>query len=161
MSASLMMPEPGKERKLVGYSVGNHINAKIKHIDRLGDVLDRMIAAGATEVWSLEFILSDPSKALDQAREAAIADARRKAGVYARAAGVALGRVVSIEEESGSFAPVPKRVLAQPAGAQIPIAPGENTLRASVALLTDNSQIGANLQVCADEENRADFDQRR
>jgi hypothetical protein len=31
---------------------------------------------------------------------------------------------------------------------------------ASVPLLTDDSQIGANLQVCADEENRADFDQR-
>ena len=94
-------PEPGKEQKLVGYSVRNHINAKIKHIDRLGDVLDRMIAAGATEVWNLEFLLSDPSKALDQAREAAIADARRKAGVYARAAGVTLGHVVSIEEEFG------------------------------------------------------------
>jgi hypothetical protein len=35
---------------------------------------------------------------------------------------------------------------------------GQNT---SVALLTDDSQIGANLRVCADEENRADFDQRR
>ena len=33
--------------------------------------------------------------------------------------------------------------------------------RTSVALLTDDSQIGANLRVCADEENRADFDQRR
>ena len=127
-------PEPGKEQRLVGYSVGNHINAKIKHIDRLGDVLDRMIAAGAIEVWSLEFLLSDPSKALDRAREAAIADARRKAAVYARAAGVTLGRVVSIEEESGSFAPVPKRALAQPAGAQIPIAPGENTLHATVTV---------------------------
>ena len=94
-------PEPGKEQKLVGYSVGNHINAKIKHVDRLGNVLDRMVAAGATEVWSLEFLLSDPSKALDRTREAAIADARRKAAVYARAAGVTLGRVVSIEEEFG------------------------------------------------------------
>jgi hypothetical protein len=127
-------PEPGKEQKLVGYSVGNHINAKIKHVDRLGNVLDRMVAAGATEVWSLEFLLSDPSKALDRAREAAIADARRKAAVYARAAGVTLGRVVSIEEESGSFAPVPKRALARPAGAQIPIAPGENTLHATVTM---------------------------
>jgi hypothetical protein len=31
----------------------------------------------------------------------------------------------------------------------------------SVPLLTDDSQIGANLRVCADEEDRADFDQRR
>ena len=127
-------PGPGKEQKLVGYSVRNHINAKIKHIDRLGDVLDHMIAAGATEVWNVEFLLSDPNKALDQAREAAIADARRKAGVYARAAGVTLGHVVWIEEESGSFAPVSKRALAQPAGVQIPIARGENTLHATVTV---------------------------
>jgi len=53
-------------------------------------VLDKMIAAGATEVSNVEFLVSDPGKALDQAREAAIADARRKAEVYARAAGVML-----------------------------------------------------------------------
>jgi uncharacterized protein len=127
-------PEPGKEQKLIGYSVGNHVSANIKHIEKLGDVLDRMIAAGATEIWNVQFLVSDPGKALDQAREAAIADARRKAGVYARAAGVTLGRVVSIEEESGSFAPVPKRALAQPAGTQIPIAPAENTLHATVTV---------------------------
>jgi hypothetical protein len=32
-------------------------------------------------------------------------------------------------------------------------------LFASVPLLTDDSQIGANLRVCADEEDRADIDQ--
>ena len=79
-------PKPGEERKLVGYGVGSHVNARIRHIDRLGDVLDRMIAASATEVWNVEFLVSDPGKALDQAREAAIADGRRKAEAYARAA---------------------------------------------------------------------------
>ena len=38
----------------------------------------------------------------------------------------------------------------------IPIRPED----ASVPLLTDDSQIGANLRVCADEEDRADFDRR-
>ena len=127
-------PKPGEEQKLAGYSVGNHVNAKIRHIDRLGDVLDRMIAAGATEVWNVEFLVSDPGKLLDQARVAAIVDARRKAEVYVRAAGVTLGRVVSIEEESGLFAPVPKRALAQPTVTQMPIAPGENTLHATVTV---------------------------
>jgi hypothetical protein len=32
---------------------------------------------------------------------------------------------------------------------------------ARVLLLTDDSQIGANLRVCVDEEHRANFDQRR
>jgi uncharacterized protein YggE len=125
--------DSGKEQKLVGYNVVNHVSAKIKHIDKLGDVLDRLIAAGATDVWNVEFLVSDPDKALDQAREAAIANARRKAEVYARAAGVTLGRVVAIEEEAGSS--VPMRALAQPApGTHMPVAPGENTLRAVVTL---------------------------
>jgi len=127
--------DPGKEQKLVGYSVANHVSAKIKHIEKLGDVLDHLIAAGATDVWNVEFLVSDPGKALDQAREAAVADARRKAEIYAKAAGVTLGRVVSIEEESGSSSPRPMRALAASAAApQVPIAPGEDTLRAVVTL---------------------------
>jgi uncharacterized protein YggE len=55
-------PKPGEERKLIGYSVGNHVIATIRHIDRLGDVLDKMIAAGATEVGNVEFLVSDPGK---------------------------------------------------------------------------------------------------
>jgi uncharacterized protein len=127
--------EPGKEQKLVGYSVANHVSAKIKHIEKLGDVLDRLIAAGATEVWNVEFLVSDPAKVLDQAREAAVADARRKAEVYAKAAGVTLGRVVSIEEEAGTSPPMPMRALTKAASdTQVPIAPGENTLRAVVTV---------------------------
>ena len=127
--------EPGKEQKLVGYMVANHVTAKIKHVEKLGDVLDRLIAAGATDVWNVDFVVSDPAKSLDQAREAAVADARRKAELFAKAAGVTLGRVISIEEESGSSPPGPVRALARSASdTQIPIAPGESTLRARVTM---------------------------
>jgi uncharacterized protein YggE len=125
----------GSEPKLSGYSVSNQVNVTIREIGKVGDVLDRVVAAGATDAGNVSFLVSDASKALDQAREAAIADARRKAEVYARAAGVTLGRVVSIEEESGSSSPVPMRALALPAPSmQMPIAPGENTLRARVTV---------------------------
>jgi uncharacterized protein YggE len=126
--------EPGKEQRLTGYSVSNQVSAKIKHIEKLGDLLDRLIAAGATDVWNVEFLVSDPAKMLDQAREAAVADARRRAEVYAKAAGITLGRVVSIEEQAGT-SPMPMRALAAPApGTQVPIAPGENTLHAVVTV---------------------------
>jgi uncharacterized protein YggE len=127
--------DSGKEQKLVGYNVANHVSAKIRHIEKLGDVLDRLIAAGATDVWSVEFLVSEPGKVLDQARDAAVADARRKAEIYAKAAGVTLGRVVSIEEESGASSPGPMRALAQAASAtSVPVAPGENTLRALITV---------------------------
>src|SRR5205823_513265 len=79
--------------KLSGYSVSNQVNVTIREIGKVGDVLDRLVAAGATDVGNVSFLLSDASKALDQAREAAIADPRRKAEVYAKASGVQLGRV--------------------------------------------------------------------
>src|SRR5205085_296486 len=81
------------EPKLTGYRVSNQVTAKIRHIDKLGEILERLAAAGATDVWNVDFQVSDPAKPLDEARTAAIADARHKAEVYARAAGVTLGRV--------------------------------------------------------------------
>src|SRR5262249_10120416 len=84
---------PPPEPKLAGYNVSNYVNVTVREIGKLGDLLDRAVAAGATNVGDVSFLVSEPSKALDQAREAAIADARRKAEVYAKASGVGLGRV--------------------------------------------------------------------
>ena len=72
-------------------------------------VLDRAIAAGANEMSGIEFVVSEQSKLLDQARDDAIADARRKAELYAKAAGAKLGRVISISEEGAAPPPRPMR----------------------------------------------------
>ena len=97
-------PQPNTEPKLSGFSVSNQLSITIRQIATVGTILDRVIAAGATDVGGVEFLHSDLSKALDQAREAAVADARRKAELYARAAGLELGRVVWITEDP-SYAP--------------------------------------------------------
>ena len=87
--------EPRAEPKFVGYSVSNQVRVKIRQIDKVGEILDRLVTVGVTDIGNVEFLVSEPSKALDQARDTAIADARRKAEVYARASGVQLGRVAS------------------------------------------------------------------
>jgi uncharacterized protein len=79
--------------------------------------------------------VSNPSKALDQAREAAIAAARRKAEVYTHAWGLRLGQVKWITEDTGGFTlPVPMRAQAGPASmaARVPIATGEDMLRVKI-----------------------------
>jgi uncharacterized protein YggE len=128
--------EPRTEPKLAGYSVSNQVRAKIRQIDKLGEILDRLITAGATDVGNIEFLVSDPSKALDQAREAAIADARRKAEVYARAAGIRLGQVEWITEQSGFGPAVPFRGQGASAAraAAVPIATGDDTLEVTVTV---------------------------
>jgi uncharacterized protein YggE len=107
----------------------------IRQIANVGDVLDRLIAAGATDVGSVEFLHSDTSKALDQARTGAVADARRKAALYAQAAGLTLGGVGWITEDSAYTPPMPLAAMrAAPAMAAVPIAAGEDTLRVRVTV---------------------------
>jgi uncharacterized protein len=119
----------------LGYNVSNQVVVKIRSIEKVADIVDLMIAAGANNVWDLEFLVSDPSKALDEARRSAIADARHKAELYASAAGVELGPVVSVNEQ-GTVAPGPIRGMrAAIAGDKAPpIEPGEDTLRVSVSV---------------------------
>ena len=123
--------EPHTGPKLSGYSISNQVNVTIREIGKVGDVLDRVVAAGATEVGNVSFLVSDASKALDQAREAAIADARRKAEVYAKASGVRLGQVERITEDTGSGPPA---LTARAGAASVPIASGEDTLRVRVTV---------------------------
>jgi uncharacterized protein YggE len=97
--------EPGTEPKLAGYSISNQVTVRIGQIDKVGEILDSLITAGVTNIGIIQFLVSEPSNALDQAREAAVADARRKAEVYAHASGIQLGRIEWITEDSG-FGPM-------------------------------------------------------
>ena len=118
--------------KLVGYSVSNQLNIKVRQISKLGEILDSLATAGATNIGSIAFLVSNPSKVLDQAREAAIADAQRKAAVYAHTSGLQLGQIQWITEDSGFAQPVSMR--AQGASYAIPIATGEDTLKVRITV---------------------------
>ena len=79
-------------------------------------------------------MVSQASKLLDDAREQAVADARRKAEIYAKAAGVALGAPISISE-GGAAQPLFRARMAVPmAAAPMPIAQGEETLSITVGM---------------------------
>ena len=60
---------PPAESKLAGYRVSNQVNLTIHQLSRVGEILDRLVTAGATDVGNIEFLIADPSKVLDQARE--------------------------------------------------------------------------------------------
>ena len=128
-------PAPNTEQRLTGFSVSNQVSVTVRQIDKVGDLLDRLITAGATDAGSVEFLHADSSKILDEAREAAMADARRKAEIYAHAAGLSLGGVAWITEDSSFSPPMPKAGMmraAAPAG--VAISAGEDTLRVSITV---------------------------
>jgi hypothetical protein len=97
-------------------------------------VIDTLVGAGANDIGNIAFEVSQASKLLDDAREKAVADARRKAEIYAKAAGVTLGGPLSISEE-GAPQPLFRAKMAAPmAAAPTPIAQGEETLSVSVSV---------------------------
>jgi uncharacterized protein YggE len=118
--------------RLLGFQVTNQVTVKIRKVDDLPSILDRAIAAGANEMSGIEFVVSQQSQLLDQTRAEAMADARRKAAIYAKAAGAKLGRVMSIRD--GGASPPPHPVMRAMRADAVPVAPGEQTLRANVTV---------------------------
>jgi uncharacterized protein YggE len=124
----------GGPATIVGYRASNRVTVKLRDVSKLANVIDAMAGAGANDIGGISFRVSNASKLLDDAREQAIADARRKAEIYAKAAGVALGAPLSIAEEN-NVAPVPyRRMAAGMAVAATPIAQGEETLQVTVSV---------------------------
>ena len=113
-----------KGQRLTGYRVTRQMTVKVRDLDRLGEVLDGLVAAGANEVHGTQMSTSDPSAAEHEALRAAIAQARAKAEVVADTGGVAIAGLARVEEEPGHGPPMPRmRMLA--AGAMAEDAPTE------------------------------------
>jgi hypothetical protein len=116
---------------VTGYRASNRVSVKVRDVAKVASVIDTLVGAGANDVGGISFMVSQASKLLDDARTQAIADARRKAEIYAHAAGVALGAPLSISEGSPG-GPVFRAKMAAPMAASTPVAQGEETLSVTV-----------------------------
>ena len=124
-------PNRSGPNAVVGYQASNRVTIKLRDVTKVASTIDTLVGAGANNIGGINFMVSAASKLLDDAREQAIADARRKAEIYARAAGVTLGSPVSISEE-GAPGPAPFRRMAAGMAASAPVAQGEETLQVTV-----------------------------
>jgi uncharacterized protein len=116
--------------RITGYSVNNVVTARIRDLGKLGSILDKVVGAGANTINGVTFLVSNESALADRARGDAVADARRKAELYAAAAGARLGKVLTLAEASSAApAPYPMRAKATFEAAPTPIEAGENELR--------------------------------
>ncbi len=120
-----------KGQRLIGYRVMRGMTAKVRDLDRLGDVLDGIVAAGANEVGGAQMSAADPSAAEHEALRAAVAAAQAKAQVLAEAGGVTLGPLARIEEEAVHGPPMPRgrmMAMAEAADVQTEVAAGDLTV---------------------------------
>ena len=93
----------GSTSKIVGYQISEQVQVTVRDLDKAGDAVDMAISKGATDVNGIWFEVSDPAKAQDDARSAAVASARTSAQALAAAGNVSLGAVVSISDSTPPF----------------------------------------------------------
>jgi len=118
---------------VVGYQASNRVTVRLHDVLKVASTIDMLVGAGATNIGGIGFSVSNASKLLDDARGQAVVDARRKAEIYARAAGVTLGAPLGISEQ-GASGPMPFRKMAvSMAASPTPVAQGEETLQVTVS----------------------------
>lgn len=117
----------GRAPVITGYQASVQVRATIHDIGKVGDVISAASGAGATDIGGPSFTLSEDSTARAEAIRHAVADARARAEVMAKAAGKSLGDVVSVSET----------------GASVPVVWGERAYKATDAAGTVDIQPGS------------------
>ena len=122
--------------EIIGFSATNTVSVRVRDLAKLGGVLDAVVQNGANSFQGLSFGLQDMEPARNDARVAAIKDAMAKAQLYATAAGVELGDVVSISDGAVRGArPVMMMEADLMRSAAVPVAQGELSVTADVTVV--------------------------
>ena len=112
-----------------GYQASNRVNVTLREVPRAGEVLDALVAAGATDINGPNFSLDDDTGARAQARKAAFEKARAQAEEYARWSGFSGVRLLEINESVAAGPPMPyaqsaERKMMDVSAAPTPVEPG-------------------------------------
>lgn len=143
---SVVPPPQSDQQPIVGYTVSQNVNVTVRNISKANGIVDTITKDGAENISGPSFTFSDSKqKSLtDQARNAAIADAKQKAQSLAKAAGIHLGRIINIQEDgiypmrtmggkamdSNGSVGVTTQTISLPTN----LNPGENTITQNVTL---------------------------
>jgi len=125
-------------QRIRGYTANTTVSVTVRDIDKTNEVIDSATQEGANEVGGVTFDVDDKTKAQNDARDEAVAEAKRKAGDAARIAGFTLGRIVNYSESFGGEPyPVPLYTKAMPEAADaVPtrVEPGSTEIAVTVTL---------------------------
>ena len=122
-------------QKLCGYNVTNQLNVVIRDMAHIGATLDKATAAGANNIYNIQFLSTKADEAQDEATAYAVQDAMRRAKLLAEAAGLQLGSIVSISDSTGGYAVVTRSY--------------KSTLDAAAgnSILPDDASVSANVTI--------------
>ena len=124
-------------QRITGYQANTNLAVTIRDIPKANSVVDAATANGANSVSGVSFDISDKTKAQNEARATAVAQAKKNAEDAAKIAGFRLGRLVNYQESfGGQNRPIPMLAKAEGLGAGEPtqVEPGSNEVIVDVTL---------------------------
>ena len=134
-------PDPNKgetfQPKIVGYTVINTLGVRVRDLTRVGEVLDQSVTLGVNQGGDITFLKDDSAPVMEEARKKAVENAVAKAKTITSTAGVGIGRILEMSEQSFRPGPIPmmqaEMSMAKMDGAApVPVAAGENSYRVTV-----------------------------
>jgi uncharacterized protein YggE len=138
---SVIMPEPvppviDNNPRISGYQVVESLEIKVRDLNKVSQVLDGVVAAGANQVGQLTYSIDNPEKLKDDARAKAIADAKAKANTLESQIGIRLGKIINFSEGFNGYpGPIMYDVKAQGGLGGGPSVPsGENEITVDITL---------------------------
>jgi uncharacterized protein len=126
-------PREGEPAVIDGYRVTNQVEILARNLDKLGEVLDQLVSLGANEMGGLSFEVSEAETLRDEARKEAVANALRRAKLFAAAADAEIGEVIRIEE-GAEVGPRPMPMARAMKAEAVPLERGTETLAANVTI---------------------------
>jgi uncharacterized protein len=117
-----------------GYRVSNGLSVRVRDLAKLGGVIDGAVRLGVNQAGAIRFTNDKPELAINHARKQAMNDAVAKAKTLTEAAGIKLGRIISINENASR--PFEQTMMMKTSMARdmapTPIAAGENSYQVTV-----------------------------
>jgi uncharacterized protein YggE len=128
----------GEAPQIMGYQANNTVSVRFRDIARSGAILDALVREGANQINGPDLSIDKPEAAMDEARVAAMKEARARAELYAKAAGMRVKRILSISESGDYPPPRPMPMMAMrvqsEAAADSKIAAGEQDVEMTLSV---------------------------
>jgi uncharacterized protein YggE len=115
------------------YHVTNQVEVTVRDVNQIGDVLDKAVAAGANNIYGVNFSVEDTAKLEGDARAKATADAKARAESLAQLNNVQLGEALTVSEVVGGAMPMYRDVMGL-GGGGTPVQPGELEISYSIQI---------------------------
>ena len=131
----IVRAEKWPHREVIGYQVNNLVTMRVRDIEKLGGLLDKLVVLGINDIRNITFSVANPAPLIEQARAAAIKDVMDKAQKVAEAANLKIVRVLDLNEGGVDTPSQRPFVLTRAASAprpDVPVEAGELIYRARV-----------------------------